>query len=92
MKSEIKRKIEKYIVEIINAHKDELGIPGANLAGDRILIPLQKSLSEDEQNKLSEKITQIVLLKLEEKRKAGEIVNLPILSYTTNQNMISIEI
>ena len=92
MKSDIKRKIEKNIIEIVNAYKDELHIVGAQLAGDKILIPLKEELNEDQQNEISQEISRIIILGLEKLRKQNEIANLPILRFNTNPKMISIEI
>jgi hypothetical protein len=92
LKSEIKRKVEKIIVDIINDHKKELNIIGANLAGDKILIPLAIETNEDMQEEISKKLSEIILLELDKIRKSGEISNLPILTYVTNPKMISIEI
>jgi len=92
MKSEIKRFIEKNVVEIINKHKDKFPIVGAQLAGEKILIPLKEELNEDQQNEISNEISLLITLELENLRKEGKIANLPILTFITNPKLITIEI
>ena len=92
MKSEIKRFIEKNVVEIINKHKDKFPIVGAQLAGEKILIPLKEDLNEDQQNEISNEISLLITLELENLRTEGKIANLPILTFITNPKLITIEI
>ena len=93
MKSNIKEFIEKETVRIINEEKEKFpNIAGANLAGEKIIIPLKEELNDEEQDELSRNLSNIILIGLDKLRKEEKIANLPILTFNTNQKMISIEI
>jgi len=92
MKSEIKKLIENECIKLLNQAKDLFNIVGATLADDKILIHLKNELNEVEQDELSKKISNFLLLNLDELRKIGKINNLPIFRINTNPKMITIEI
>ena len=92
MKSKIKQLIEKECVNLLNQAKDLFNITQATVVNDKILIYLKDELDEDAQNEISKKISNFLLLNLDELRKAGKINNLPVFSIITNPKMITIEI
>jgi len=92
MKSKIKQLIEKECVNLLNQAKDLFNITQATVVNDKILIYLKDELDENAQNEISKKISNFLLLNLDELRKAGKINNLPVFSIITNPKMITIEI
>jgi len=92
MENPVKKKMESLITNIIDVNKDKIpGITGVSLIQNKILIHLKPDTEYNEDEILND-LSGLIIIGLDKHRKNKEINNLPILSYTINQNLITIEI
>jgi len=91
--SDSKKKYMKFIKEFLEKdfNKEELGVENINFLQDRILFFMNKNLSQEEQEKLSERISLKIFKSLSEKPRS-EVPNLPIIKLTSAENLITLEL
>jgi len=87
------KKMESLITEIIDINKDKIPeISGVSLIQNKILVHLTQEDIQRSNDDILNDLSGLIIIGLDKSRKNKEINNLPILRYTINQKLITIEI